>query len=82
MSRIAAKGTGNTLDHTLERVRRGERVVLRRGNKPVAAVVSIADLRRLQRLEDKADVDESRRRLADPGEKRISYRTIRRRAGL
>lgn len=52
MSRAAAgKGLGS-LDSALDRVSRGERVVLRRGRKPVAAVVSIKDLKRLQDLED------------------------------
>jgi hypothetical protein len=48
--------------------------VLRRGRKPVAAVVSIEDLKRLQELEDLDDARESAKRLADPREKRIPYR--------
>lgn len=82
MSRAAAKKAGGSLDRALERVRRGERVVLRHGRKPVAAVVPIEDLKRLQELEDREDVEESRKRLADPKEKRIPYEVIRRQAGL
>ncbi|MCM3877746.1 MAG: hypothetical protein NEA02_15175 [Thermoanaerobaculia bacterium] len=36
----------------LDLARHGQRVVLRRGRKPVAAVVSIADLRLLQKLDE------------------------------
>jgi antitoxin (DNA-binding transcriptional repressor) of toxin-antitoxin stability system len=41
--RITGKSV-NSLDRALDRVSRGERVVLRRGTKPVAAVVPIEDL--------------------------------------
>jgi prevent-host-death family protein len=82
MSRVAAKKSDGKLDRALERVSRGERVVLRRGKKPVAAVVSIEDLKRLQQLEDREDIQESLERLANPKEKRIPYEVIRRQAGL
>ena len=82
MSRVAAKKSDSKLDRALERVSRGERVVLRRGKKPVAAVVSIEDLKRLQQLEDREDIQESLKRLANPKEKRIPYEVIRRQAGL
>jgi prevent-host-death family protein len=72
----------NSLERALDRVGRGERVVLRRGRKPVAVVVPIEDLKRLQEMEDLDDARESARRLADPREKRIPYKVIRRRAGL
>jgi len=44
----------------------GERVVLTRHGKRVAAVVPIADLDLLEQLEDAADLDEVRSALADP----------------
>ena len=43
----------------------GERVVLTRHGKRVAAVVPIEDLELLEALEDAMDVEEARRRLAD-----------------
>jgi prevent-host-death family protein len=45
----------------------GERVVLTRHGKRVAAVVPIEDLELLERLEDSIDVDEARRVLAEDG---------------
>ncbi|HYV41839.1 MAG TPA: type II toxin-antitoxin system prevent-host-death family antitoxin [Thermoanaerobaculia bacterium] len=56
MNRAVAKKPKRDLGGTLERVRRGERVVLRRGRKAVAAVVPIEDLKRLQELEDEEDL--------------------------
>src|ERR1041385_4209065 len=44
-----------------------ERVVLTKNGKDVAAVVPFEDFRILEALEDKADLDEARRRLAKPG---------------
>ncbi len=43
----------------------GERVVLTRHGKRIAAVVPLEDLELLEALEDAADVEEARRRLAD-----------------
>jgi antitoxin (DNA-binding transcriptional repressor) of toxin-antitoxin stability system len=82
MSRAVARKTDGKLARALERVSRGERVVLRRGRKAVAAVVSIQDLKSLQQLENRDDILESLKRLGDPKEKRIPYQTIRRQAGL
>ena len=64
----------------LSRVARGERVILRKGRKPVAAVVSMQDVRRLRALEDLMDAAEGKRRLAT--EKLIPFEAIRRDAGL
>jgi prevent-host-death family protein len=78
MSRATApKPPSPVSESTLTRARRGERVIVRRGRKPVAAVVSIADLRLLEELEDRFDVGISLGRLADPKEKRIPYSEVR-----
>ena len=82
MNRPATGKTVNSFDRALDRVKRGERVVLRRGRKPVAVVVPFEDLKRLQELEDLDDARESAKRLADPREKRIPYKVIRKQAGL
>ena len=82
MTKTATRKSVGSLDRALDRVSRGERVVLRRGRKPVAAVVSIGDLKRLQELEDLDDARESGKRLRDPREKRIPYEVIRKQAGL
>jgi prevent-host-death family protein len=74
MSRAAAlKPLVSVSESALDRARHGERVIVRRGKKPVAAVVSIADLKLLEDLEDRYDVSISVSRLANPKEKRIPY---------
>jgi prevent-host-death family protein len=45
---------------------RGERVIVHRGKKAVAAVVPIEDVEFLERLEDEIDVAAAREALKDP----------------
>ncbi len=45
----------------------GERIVLQRNNKDVAALVSVEDLNLLRELEDRADLAEIKKALKDPG---------------
>jgi prevent-host-death family protein len=45
---------------------RGERVIVHRGKKAVAAVVPIEDVKLLERLEDEIDVAAARKALKDP----------------
>jgi antitoxin (DNA-binding transcriptional repressor) of toxin-antitoxin stability system len=71
--RAAAKKPPS-LSSALDRVDRGERVVLRRGRKPVAAVVPIKDLRLLEEIEDRRDAELARKALAEPG--RVGYREV------
>lgn len=80
--RATAKKRAQPLDKTLERVGRGQRIVLRKGRKAVAAVVSIEDLRLLEELEDRLDLAEAERRLADPKEVPLSYEAVRKELGL
>ncbi len=82
MSRATARKSGGGLENTLARVRQGERVILRRGKRAVAAIVPIKDLRRLQELEDRQDVEEAVRRLADPAEVPVPYDKVRKELGL
>ena len=52
----------------------GERVVLTRHGRRVAAVVPIADLELIETLEDARDIDDVRAALADPANrKRIGW---------
>jgi prevent-host-death family protein len=57
----------------------GERVILHRHKKPVAAVVPIADLEILEQIEDRADLDEVRKRLKEPT---IPWSKIKKELGL
>ncbi|MGH3861505.1 type II toxin-antitoxin system Phd/YefM family antitoxin [Actinokineospora sp.] len=52
-----------------------ERAVLTRHGRPVAAVISIEDLRALERFEDEADLAAARAALAEH-EPRVSHRDI------
>lgn len=45
----------------------GERIVLQRNNKDVAALVSIEDLSFLRELEDKLDLAEMKKAMNEPG---------------
>ena len=45
---------------------RGERVVLRRHNRDVAAVIPIEDLELLQRMEDRIDIKDALKALKEP----------------
>jgi antitoxin (DNA-binding transcriptional repressor) of toxin-antitoxin stability system len=60
----------------------GERIVVREGGKDVAAIVPMEDLALLEELEDAADVEEARRRLADPNEKPIPWEKAKADLGL
>ena len=82
MSRAASPKTSNRIDGALDRLRQGQRIVLKKGRRAVAAVVSMEDLRLLEKLEDQMDVEVARKRLADPNEVPIPYERIRKELGL
>ena len=44
----------------------GERVIVHRRKKPVAAVVPLSDLKLLEELEDRIDLEDARKRLNEP----------------
>jgi prevent-host-death family protein len=64
----------------IKKVRKGQRAVLMKHNKPVAAIVSFEDLRLLRALEDRADVEAARAALAEPGS--ISLEDLKAELGL
>jgi hypothetical protein len=82
MSRAANHKTSNRIDATLDRLRQGQRIVLKKGRRAVAAVVSMEDLKLLEKLEDQMDVELARKRLADPNEVPIPYERVRKELGL
>lgn len=55
----------------------GERTIIRRHGKDVAAVVSVEDLQTLEALEDRLDLDEAREIMKKPG-RLISWKKIKR----
>lgn len=65
--------------------RRGERIVVQRRGRDVAAIVSLADLALIEKLENEIDVRESRKILAAmkrKGEKPIPLAQLKRELGL
>jgi len=60
---------------------RGDRVVLERHGKTVAAVISIADLQLLEALEDRFDVEEAKAALAESDE-RYTWDDVKQRLGM
>ncbi|MGC8724875.1 MAG: type II toxin-antitoxin system Phd/YefM family antitoxin [Acidobacteriota bacterium] len=60
---------------------RGERFLIERRGKPVAALVPLEDLKILEEAEDRLDAQEATRRLADPQDEIITYKELCRELG-
>jgi prevent-host-death family protein len=86
MTKLAASQARDAFADTLNRVAyRGERIVLRRRGKDLAAIVPIEDLKLIQKTEDEIDLREAKKALADmkrKGLKPIAYERVRERLGL
>ncbi len=57
----------------------GERVIVHRRKKPIAAVVPLSDLELLEQLEDRIDLEDARQRLK---EQTVPWSRIKRDLGL
>jgi prevent-host-death family protein len=86
LTKLGASQARDAFADTLNRVAyRGERIVLRRRGKDLAAIVPMEDLKLIQEREDQVDVREAKKALAEmkgKGEKPIPYETVRKRLGL
>jgi prevent-host-death family protein len=85
ITRIGASEARGSFPEIVNRVAYGgERVVVERRGKKLAAVVSMEDLRLLERVveeeEDRIDLEESRKSLAD--EERVPWREIKKSRSL
>jgi len=58
----------------------GERIIVHRRKKPVAAVVPIEDLELLEKLEDEIDIAAARKALKEPGS--IPWETVKKKLRL
>jgi prevent-host-death family protein len=68
MTRLSASAVREEFSETLNRVAyKGERIVLERRGKDVAALVPIEDLELLEELEDRMDLDAARKALKEQG---------------
>jgi prevent-host-death family protein len=60
----------------------GGRIVLERRGKDVMALVSVADLELLERIEGKIDLREARKRLADHDDEAAPWEDVKAKLGL
>lgn len=67
MIRLTTSKARQDFSAVVEAVERGERVVLSRHGKPVAAVVTVEDLALLKAIEDRRDAKAARAALEDAG---------------
>lgn len=68
MKHVAASEVRESFAETLNRVAyQGERVVMHRRGKPVAALVSLEDLAALEALENERDLSAARKALREKG---------------
>ena len=84
MTRISASKARSDLAEVLNRVAyKGERVLLHRRGKNVAAVVPIEDFALLEKLEDRIDLEDARAALAEVRKKgTIPWEKIKSEMGL
>jgi prevent-host-death family protein len=82
MVQMAASAAREEFAEVLNRVAYGkERIVLHRHGKPLVAIIPMEDLQLLERLieeeEDRIDVEEARRILADPTDQGVPLEQVK-----
>ena len=81
MTRVAAQKVREDFSRILQRVKKEhERILVQQSGKSVAAVIPIKDLRLLEKLEERLDVEAAREALKEPGT--ISHRELKAKLGL
>ena len=71
------------LTESVNRVRyRGERIVIQKHGRPVAALVPVEDLALIRELEDRIDLEDAHKALAEANGKFIPWKTVKRELGL
>ena len=61
---------------------RGERILIQKHGRPVAALVPVEDLALIRELEDRIDLEDARKALAEAKGKLVPWETVKRRLGL
>jgi len=86
MTRLAASRAREDFSDTLNRVAYGgERIVLRRRGRDLAAIVPMEDLALIEKIEDATDVREAKKALARmrrTGKKPVPLEKLKRNLGL
>jgi prevent-host-death family protein len=81
LTRLPATKARADFAETLNRVRHGgDRIVLHRHGKDLAAIVSLEDLALIEAAEDRLDAEEARKALANP--KRVPWSKVKAALGL
>jgi len=81
MTRMEVSKARENLADTINRVKyKGERVVLNRRGKAIAALVSLEDLAILEKLEDRLDLEDALKALKEPGT--VSWKKVKADLGL
>lgn len=82
MTRLTVAKLGPGMPGVVKRAADGtERIILEDGGKDVAAIVSMADLALIEKLEDQIDLEQARRALQEHGDD-ISWEELKAEAGL
>lgn len=82
MDRIDATKARESFSDTIDRVRyTGQRVMVRKHGKDVAAIVPLSDLAAIEAMEDRRDADAARAVLRDPKTVFIPYADARKTLG-
>ncbi len=82
MTRITASQLREDLANAINKVAfGGERIILQRNNKDVAALVPLNDLALLRRLEDKLDLEEIEKALEESGPS-VPWEQVRKALGI
>ncbi len=84
MTKFKISDARKDLAEIINRVAYGdERIILERRGKGLAAVIPINDLELLEAIEDRIDLDEAKKALADPKNKRpIPWEKVKKDLGL
>jgi len=83
MQQIATRKLRQRMSDAMNRVAYGgERMIIERRGKKIAALVSVEDLELLEAIQDRIDLEEARRLLADPRQKPIPWSKVKRQLGF
>ncbi len=82
MARLPASDARESFSEVVNQVAfGGERVVLHRHGKDVAAIVSVSDLQFLEAVEDKLDLEAARKALSEK-EPPVAWKKLKRELGI
>ena len=81
MTKVSAKQARANFSEMIDQVRtRGERMLVQRNGRDVAALIPVEDLRLLELIEDRRDVRAAKKALAE--EARVSWESVKSRLAL